>query len=502
MFRYGAHPRASDVALSDITAIADSQMEEELEEWEQYLQTQHENDDGAYKVSPRPFLVEGERRGRTPIAEATETEPDPVPRTLFDDDAEYTDSFGFSHRKSRPGSVVAQVEEQLDEFDGFVEDDLMEHSTGNQAEENESWGFNAPRQSQPPPVRPSREGKPAVGTTRRVVIPRGPSGKTGVKLVEEADGLVYITKTTNNSTAAVVLGHTGELPQPLRVVQVFGQPCAGRASVIALMSSQPDRQEVVLVVAEKSSSTAAARSTSQAVSQKGAVNHNWSIGAVHSVTLTRGEARLGLGLDEVNGVVYAARTKTNSPAEKTFGSTNHLGKLRIVRVYGKDVTSQSQCIRLLQSNPDQTDIHLEIVAEPNGSATDPLPPIPEPNGSATDPLPPTPPSRSTNSPAWRSQGTREEVEKLLQGRGGEGTFVVRPSSRTSSGHVLSVLKSDGLTVKHYPIYAVVLRGQKVITLSPRLVDPNLGSATIEDIVRRYMVDPLDTDGLTLARISL
>jgi hypothetical protein len=68
--------------------------------------------------------------------------------------------------------------------------------------------------------------------------------------------------------------------------------------------------------------------------------------------------------------------------------------------------------------------------------------------------------------------------------------------------VLSVLKSDGLTVKHYPIYAVVLRGQKVITLSPRLVDPNLGSATIEDIVRRYMVDPLDTDGLTLARISL
>ena len=35
---YDANPGASDEALADITAIADQQMEEDLDDWERYLQ--------------------------------------------------------------------------------------------------------------------------------------------------------------------------------------------------------------------------------------------------------------------------------------------------------------------------------------------------------------------------------------------------------------------------------------------------------------------------------
>eukprot|EP00038_Savillea_parva_P002029 m.109889 g.109889 ORF g.109889 m.109889 type:complete len:1342 (+) comp10701_c0_seq1:55-4080(+) len=637
---YTAHPHASDAALADITAIADAQMKDDLAEWEQYIKKKQQESEATViqqSLQSAPHDDEDEavvlrRRHGNDNHQHNDAE------------SEGEDDYGFGYRHPRPGSVVAQVVEQLDEFDGFGDEDLaaMGVSPAGRAEEDEVWGFA------PPPTTASLP-------TRTITIARGVKGKTGVKLAEKRDGTVYIVKTTPHSGAAAALGVTGKLPSPIQIVRVFGTPCAGKAMTIKLMSSHPERSHVALDIASTSAwpaasppsppppmvhtvviprgpdgktgiqlaskpndgavyivstvpqSTAAAalgitgdlptpvrvvgvfgqpcdgKATMMALMASQPESRDVSLDielpaprpapGPQQVAIPRGaNGKVGVQLAENpdTGDVYIVKTVRNSTSATALGITGKLPvPLQVLRVFGQPCVGKAATIALMSSRVDETHVVLDVLpyttavtvppssapsttAPPPNPPTQPVPPPPEeptpppaeettepspaavagptaaaaavdndaamaPHdddtpaspavvmvdsgdsvGDAADAPPPTTASQGDGAYAWRVDGGRREVESMLRDTARQpGAFYVRSGSKASSGYVLSVLQPDGVSVKHFPIHKLKKGKKTIFTL---FVDGNQGFKRIEDLLQAHMEEPIG--GVQIQRVTL
>jgi hypothetical protein len=93
------------------------------------------------------------------------------------------------------------------------------------------------------------------------------------------------------------------------------------------------------------------------------VVRTWRVGETTTTRVTRGPNGLGTKLEERNGgAVYLVGTTKGSTAERTFGSTRYLGilGLRVVKVFGVEVTSKAHCVELLKSQPERPDVDVEV----------------------------------------------------------------------------------------------------------------------------------------------
>ena len=195
------------------------------------------------------------------------------------------------------------------------------------------------------------------GEVIHVTIPRGPKG-LGTKLEERDGGAVFITATSSGSPSEQVLGSSFQTGG-LQILKVFGETFSGKQHCVDLIKSCPDLSGVdfeLRVPGEPASS-------SKQPMRSSSVKRTWHPGQVTKVMIPRSPSGVGMKLVERDdGTVLVVKTTKGSTSEQVLGSTRSLGPtgLQILSVFSQPFRGKDECIELIKSQPERSEIEIEV----------------------------------------------------------------------------------------------------------------------------------------------